>query len=77
MHPVLQVQADFFTKRWLSVQRRFWGRSQWVLAVDTDVMAANLSASLDAFLDMPQDLVLTVRVSTLVKSRYLLRGIQV
>ena len=56
------VQADFFTKRWLAVQQRFWGRSQWVLAVDSDVMAANLTRSLDAWLDLPQDLVLTVRV---------------
>ena len=58
----LQAQADFYTKRWLSVQQRFWGRSQWVLGIDSDIMAVNLSRSLDAFLEMPQDLVLTVRV---------------
>lgn len=56
------MQADFFTKRWLAVQQRFWGRSQWVLAVDSDVMAANLTRSLEAWLELPQDLVLTVRV---------------
>jgi hypothetical protein len=60
--PRLRRQADFYTKRWLSVQQRFWGRSQWVLAIDSDVMAVNLSRSLDAFLEMPQDLLLTVRV---------------
>ena len=48
--------------RWRSIQQRFWGRSQWVLGVDGDIMAANLSASLDSWLDLPQDLVLTVRV---------------
>ena len=56
------MQADFYTKRWLAVQQRFWGRSQWVLAIDSDVMAVNLTRSLDAWLELPQDLVLTVRV---------------
>ena len=56
------AQDDFFTVRWRSIQQRFWGRSQWVLGIDGDIMAANLTRSLDAWLDLPQDLVLTVRV---------------
>ena len=58
-------QADFFTVRWLSIQQRFWGRSQWVLAIDSDVIAVNLTRPLDSLLDLPQDLVLTVRVRAL------------
>jgi len=59
---VRSAQDDFFTVRWRSIQQRFWGRSQWVLGIDGDIMAANLTRSLDAWLELPQDLVLTVRV---------------
>ena len=48
--------------RWRSIQQRFWGRSQWVLGIDADIMAANLSRSLDAYLELPQDVMMTVRV---------------
>lgn len=33
-----------------------------MLGIDGDIMAANLTRSLDAWLELPQDLVLTVRV---------------
>jgi hypothetical protein len=59
------LQVDFLMTRWRSIQQRFWGRSQWVLGIDADIMAANLSRSLDAFLELPQDVVVTVRVRKL------------
>lgn len=51
----------FFSARWRHLQQRHLGNYQWVLMLDGDVGALNMSQSLDKFLAAPEDVLLHIR----------------
>lgn len=55
-----QIQ-HFFTARWHHFQQRHLGSYQWLLMLDGDAFALNMSQSLDKFLAAPEDVVLHIR----------------
>lgn len=51
----------FHSTRWLHLQQRYLGKYQWILHIDSDVLALNMSRSLDRFLELDEDIVLHMR----------------
>ncbi|GAB4822345.1 hypothetical protein N2152v2_009391 [Parachlorella kessleri] len=51
----------FYTARWHHLQQRLLGRYQWLLHIDGDMHALNMSRPLERFLQAPEDILLHIR----------------